>query len=650
MKQIIRKRLCIVILTAMLTTLLINYYIEIHNAQNEMYTSAQEMFWQVGQILDQNEKEAEKERENLKEQCFIRAKAIAYILQDRPQVTGDQQEMEKIARLLQVDEFHLFDTKGNLYAGSEPKYFGLNFNSGQQMQFFLPMLENYDLQMCQDITPNTAEGKLMQYAAVWREDRKGIIQVGLEPTTVLDSMKLTELSYIFSLVTSEKDSTVYAIDPESETILGSTDETLVGKQIQDIGLHPDQMSVTSRGVRAVLNQKDSYCVFGKSNSVILGMSTTSASLYREVNRSTLMVAAYLIGLSLLMITFISKDMDRYILEGISSIHNKLAKITRGNLDTRVEVDSTPEFRELSFQINKMVESLLDTTNKISKILEMVRVPIGVYEYNRDMKRVMATSRLAGILRLKDQEAEELLADHCLFEQKLDTLRSCPVEREERIYRLEGADLRYIRLESFERENSVLGMIADVTDDIMEKKQIERERDIDLLTGMYNRRAFYRHMEQLLREPEQLEHGMMLMADADNLKQVNDKYGHENGDRYLTAIAGLLKGCGWNNCIAARLSGDEFALFLYKCSSRNQLMEYEAGLRKTMETCTAELDNGERIQVRFSDGYAFYPEDGTDTACLLKHADESMYEAKRAYKAASVRKKDESRGSKEGNVS
>lgn len=104
----------------------------------------------------------------------------------------------------------------------------------------------------------------MQYAAVWREDRKGIIQVGLEPTTVLDSMKLTELSYIFSLVTSEKDSTVYAIDPESETILGSTDETLVGKQIQEIGLHPDQLSVTNRAVRAVLNQKDSYCVLERA--------------------------------------------------------------------------------------------------------------------------------------------------------------------------------------------------------------------------------------------------------------------------------------------------------------------------------------------------------------------------------------------------
>lgn len=66
------------------------------------------------------------------------------------------------------------------------------------MQFFLPMLEDYSLQMCQDITPNTADGKLMQYAAVWREDHKGIVQVGLEPTTVLESMKKTELSYVFS--------------------------------------------------------------------------------------------------------------------------------------------------------------------------------------------------------------------------------------------------------------------------------------------------------------------------------------------------------------------------------------------------------------------------------------------------------------------
>lgn len=66
-------------------------------------------------------------------------------------------------------------------AAHSRKYFGLNFRSGEQMQFFLPMLSDRSLELCQDITPNTAEQKLMQYAAVWREDGEGIVQIGMTP-------------------------------------------------------------------------------------------------------------------------------------------------------------------------------------------------------------------------------------------------------------------------------------------------------------------------------------------------------------------------------------------------------------------------------------------------------------------------------------
>lgn len=110
--------------------------------------------------------------------------------------------MEKVANLLDVDEFHLFDPDGTLYGGSQPKYFGLNFRSGEQMQFFLPMLSDRSLELCQDITPNTAEQKLMQYAAVWREDGEGIVQIGMTPGRVLEAKKKNELSYIFSLLTA----------------------------------------------------------------------------------------------------------------------------------------------------------------------------------------------------------------------------------------------------------------------------------------------------------------------------------------------------------------------------------------------------------------------------------------------------------------
>ncbi|MCE2604307.1 hypothetical protein LH384_35025, partial [Pseudomonas aeruginosa] len=65
------------------------------------------------------------------------------------------------------------------------------------MKFFLPMLKDKSMQLCQEVTPNTAENKLMQYIAVWREDQKGIVQIGMEPIRLLEAMKKNELSHIF---------------------------------------------------------------------------------------------------------------------------------------------------------------------------------------------------------------------------------------------------------------------------------------------------------------------------------------------------------------------------------------------------------------------------------------------------------------------
>lgn len=627
MKQMIRKRLSIVILTTMLFSLFLNYNLQIHNARSDMYRNVKGKFRQIEQILDQNEQDVEAVKQNLKEDCFIRAKAAAYIVQNRPEVIDDLEELRKIADLLQVDEFHLFDEDGNLYGGSQPKYYGLNFNSGEQMRFFLPMLEDKSLQLCQDITPNTAEQKLMQYAAVWREDGKGIVQIGLEPDRVLDTMKKNELSYIFSVVTAEPGSVIYAIDPDTFTIRGATQEGLDGRHIKEIGLDPQKILNHSRGFQAEVNRVASYCVFETSDSVILGVTRANQTLYHDVNRSTLFLALYMAAASLIMITFLSGYIDRYIVDGISAVNKKLIKITKGNLDTRVEVKSTPEFKELSNQINQMVESLLDSTNKLSKILETAQVPIGVYEYNKDMKRVRVTSRLAEILKLSAEEQKTLFSDYNLFEERLEELRLNPLEQDKRVYRLAGREDRFLRLETFYGDHSNLGMIMDVTDDILEKRRLEQERDIDVLTGLLSRRAFYRQMEDLFQKPEQIGHGLLMMADSDHLKMVNDRYGHESGDRYLRAAADILRSCKAEKKITARLSGDEFVLFLYGCQDKETLLKYVEGVYEVMEDSMTELNNNEWIPVRFSAGCSFYPENGTDLQKLLKLADEAMYKAK-----------------------
>ena len=93
--------------------------------------------------------------------------------------------------------------------------------------------------------------------------------------------------------------------------------------------------------------------------------------------------------------------------------------------------------------------------------------------------------------------------------------------------------------------------------MLEKQRIEYERDFDVLTNLYNYQAFLFRVRQLFSSPEQLKTAAMLMWDLDNLKYVNDTYGHEWGDRYLNALSSRLQEFQIDGGIVARRSGDEF---------------------------------------------------------------------------------------------
>ena len=73
-----------------------------------------------------------------------------------------------------VDEIHLFDDQGTIYSGSAPKYFGYNFDSGTQMEYFKPMLKDKSLTMCQDVTPNTAAVSYTHLEGTGKGNRAGV--------------------------------------------------------------------------------------------------------------------------------------------------------------------------------------------------------------------------------------------------------------------------------------------------------------------------------------------------------------------------------------------------------------------------------------------------------------------------------------------
>lgn len=635
MKKAVTVRLCIVIAVSMIATAVLSYYLQIKTAREVMYSNAELRINQVREILENNDAEIEKLKESLREDYFIRAKAAAYIVQNQPEVIGDLDETRKIARLLRVDELHFFDTEGRLFGGTEPKYFDYTFHSGEQMQFFLPMLEDTSLQLCQEVTPNTAESKLMQYIAVWREDHQGIVQIGMEPVRLLEAMKKNELSHIFSLMTTEEGITIFALDLGTEMIAGATDAAMLGLSAGQLGLdlgNPD-LHNGKQAAEIVLDGKKNYCVTEAMNGILIGVSGTYEKLYQNVPANMGLIIFSLCFLSLIVIFLILRMLDKIMIQGIYGIIDGTRRIAAGDLDYRVEIEHSPEFAMLSSNLNHMVESLLETTGKLSLVFQSVDIPLAVYEYNQDMKRVLATSKIGEILLMSEEELHSMLADRDRFAGKIAEICTQVYEPEKDVYRI-GADdgpIHYVKIRSYQEDGKTLGILVDVTEEIVEKQQIEWERDVDLLTTLFTRRALFCRMDALLQEPQEMKHAVLLMTDLDNLKYVNDHWGHAFGDKLLRTVAKLLLNCGGPNKVAARLSGDEFVLLIYGADSQEELEEYLDALYKSIQNTELVTPDGDHIGVSLSGGYLYYPEYTGSSRELLKLVDDAMYLVKKSTK-------------------
>lgn len=616
-------------LVIVLLTLII--YIQIVNEQGQAYETATQTFFQIEQVLEKNQEELTETRENYRQTCLHNAEAIANMIENTPSVLTNVAALKEIAVLMEVDEIHIFDTTGRIYAGTHPEYYDFTFDSGDQMRFFKPMLTDKSLRLVQDITPNTAEAKLMQYSALWSKNGAFIVQVGMEPVNVLKATEKNELSYIFSLFRVNQDANYYAVRKYSGTIVGSTDLSCVGKDLSDIGLGLSEVAAHEKGFHANVNGERSYCVFMEIGENYIGRILSCQDLYRRIPSTTTALAACLIIIAMILSCVATRYMNRYVVEGIQSINEKLYSIAQGNLDETVNIESSVELAQLSRYINRMKRSILDSSRKMSYVLDKTNMYIGVYEYNRHMKRVRITEHVPRILALKEQDAECLSADYRAFREFIADLRKNPVDDETCVFSCRN---RYVKLEEISENDDIFGVIIDVTDEIEKRKKIEAERDYDPLTGLYNRRGLENRLSALFGGPNAPGCSAVVMIDADNLKVVNDTYGHDAGDIYLKEIAGLFRDFGTKGCVSARLGGDEFVLFLYDYDSEQELTDTIALLADLENRSFADLGGQVRVPLRFSYGYSLTGQ-SADYEKQMKEADEKMYENKRQRKELSV---------------
>jgi diguanylate cyclase (GGDEF)-like protein len=145
---------------------------------------------------------------------------------------------------------------------------------------------------------------------------------------------------------------------------------------------------------------------------------------------------------------------------------------------------------------------------------------------------------------------------------------------------------------------------------------------DPLTGVGNYRTLYERLEyEIARHQRHERRFAVLLLDLNGFKQVNDTFGHLEGDRLLQEVGRVLAGTVRDEDSVARQGGDEFSVLAPE-TTWGEVVALAARIREALATVSA----GDRI-LTTSIGWAIYPENGTTIEELLAHADSELRDNK-----------------------
>ena len=285
-------------------------------------------------------------------------------------------------------------------------------------------------------------------------------------------------------------------------------------------------------------------------------------------------------------------------------------------------------------INELNKELVTNSTKFLRIMDMASVELGGYELRTDTGSVFVTDNFFPLLGMPGITGKLLSVRR--FEEVLKGIREntpCTrtAEGDELLTIRQPDGVRYIMLRSTIEGHAKIGLAEDVTAAALERMRIEHERDYDVLTGLYNRQAFNRVCAALFAQPERMGVAALMMMDLDNLKHINDTYGHDWGDQYIRRTGQCLRENTPVETVCARLSGDEFLVLFYGYHSRDAVREKIGQLSRAMQQSVAQLPSGNALHISLSGGIAWYPDDGQDWETLKKYADFAMYQVKHASK-------------------
>jgi diguanylate cyclase (GGDEF)-like protein/putative nucleotidyltransferase with HDIG domain len=188
--------------------------------------------------------------------------------------------------------------------------------------------------------------------------------------------------------------------------------------------------------------------------------------------------------------------------------------------------------------------------------------------------------------------------------------------------------------------AVASKVALSVENALKYQQAETSATTDYLTGLPNARSLFVHLAQEVARCRRMKTPLAVMVcDIDGFKQINDSFGHLEGDKLLREFTARLKEACRGYDYVARMGGDEFVITAPGLTA-------EAAVEKADRLNQAAIESGRHVcgreLITLSVGVAFCPDDGFDVERLLAEADRRMYSMKQAHHAEAIAREQDSK--------
>ena len=393
----------------------------------------------------------------------------------------------------------------------------------------------------------------------------------------------------------------------------------------------ENRSMISTRVPIKMYSNNSY--YADTNTWFLAGVVPSESLREnstKVIQSTVVSSVVTLILGIVIIIL----MGNYIAYPITSLSRDVSDLNP-ELPVKLKKYGITEIDTLSDSLTEMSDNVTATAARLSNIVSLVDMPLGGFEINYQTNHVFLTESMYRLTGIEHPGEGRTYIEQAVWTTFMESLIKSSSMKTNEITELvcnrqvDGHTIWY-KIKSAGDEARTFGLVVDITEDMLQKQRMAYERSYDQLTRLLNRQAFMARVNMIVAEkPDKV--GIMMFGDLDNLKHMNDSYGHEMGDIYLKKAAEALSQFKEIGGAVARISGDEFAVYIHGFENDQAAREAFDENIQALRNATVTTPGGKIYELKMSIGISYYPKDSSSMEDLIKYSDFAMYEIKNTVK-------------------